>query len=246
MTKELPGLRMSPPGVKEESYWRPRWLGDHSSSNINFETVPISALSSMQYSRALEPLIREFVIADSALRLVQVLKANGSDGFYRVGLRLTDAPKMGIVFPSKGEDKYLVAILLTLPMGWKNSPPILFMVTETVANLSNSALCCNTPALLHRLDYMVKSIFRAEPPTLQQALRGLTRYLYLIWANANPSAYIDVFVDDFLGLAQEYSHQPRQLRKTLFYTLDKVLRTCDSGDSANHKGFFLLNNIINT
>ena len=34
------------------------------------------------------------------------------------------------------------------------------MVTETVVDLANAALHCNTPDLLHRLDDMVESIVR--------------------------------------------------------------------------------------
>ena len=34
------------------------------------------------------------------------------------------------------------------------------MVTETVVDLSNAALHCNTPALLYILDDMVESIIR--------------------------------------------------------------------------------------
>ena len=39
----------------------------------------------------------------------------------------------------------MVAILLTLPIGWKNSLPIICTDTETVANLDNSDLRCNRP-----------------------------------------------------------------------------------------------------
>ena len=44
---------MSLPGVKEERDWQPWWLGNYSSSNINFKTLTISTLSAMQYVRAL-------------------------------------------------------------------------------------------------------------------------------------------------------------------------------------------------
>ena len=45
--KDLPGLRFSPLGVKEERYRRPCWLGYYSYSNLNFETLPIAALYAM-------------------------------------------------------------------------------------------------------------------------------------------------------------------------------------------------------
>ena len=73
----------------------------------------------MQYGRALDCLIREIVYADLALGYVYLLKADVSDGFYRIGLRPEDAPKLGLIFPSGKEKETMVAILLILPMGWK-------------------------------------------------------------------------------------------------------------------------------
>ena len=56
------------------------------------------ALYAIQYGRALDRLVKEVVIAKPALVLVHVLKADVSDGFYHIGLRLIDAPKLGLVF----------------------------------------------------------------------------------------------------------------------------------------------------
>ena len=74
----------------------------------------------MKYGQALEHLIRETIIADLALGPVRVFKEGVSDSLYHVGLRPTDATKMGLVFPLLGYNKELVAIPITLPMGWKN------------------------------------------------------------------------------------------------------------------------------
>ena len=70
----------------------------------------------MQYSQALEHLIREIVYADPARGYVYMLKANVSDGFYRKGLRPEDTPKLGLIFPSGKEEDPMVATPLTLPM----------------------------------------------------------------------------------------------------------------------------------
>ena len=67
VAKGLPGLRLSPPGVKVERDWRPRWLGDYSKFKTNAETLLLACLSAMQYGRALDRLIREIVYADPAL-----------------------------------------------------------------------------------------------------------------------------------------------------------------------------------
>ena len=71
----------------------------------------------MQYSRALDRLLRKIVFADPALGPVYILKLDVSDGFYRIGIRLDDAPKLGLIFPSGDDEDPMVAISLTLPMG---------------------------------------------------------------------------------------------------------------------------------
>ena len=52
------------------------------------------------------------------------------------------------------------------------------------------------------MDDMAEAIVREEPPTLQPKLVGLMKETYLRQANANLGAYIDVFVEKFLGLPQ--------------------------------------------
>ena len=106
----------------------------------------------MQYGRALDRLIREIVYADPELGYVYLLKADVSDVFYCIGLRPTDAPKLGLIFPSGKEEEQMVAIPQTLPMVWKNSPPLFCTATETVADLSNEALRTHQPSKQYLLD----------------------------------------------------------------------------------------------
>ena len=103
VSKRLPGLRLSPPGVKVERDWRPCWLGDYIYFKTNAETIPVACLSVMQYGWVLDRLICKIVYAYPALGYVYMLKANVSDGFYPIWLRLEDAPKLGLIFPS-GEE----------------------------------------------------------------------------------------------------------------------------------------------
>ena len=63
VSKGLPGLRLSPLGVKVERERRSRWLGDYNYFKTNAETLPVSCLSAMQYGRALDCLIRKIVYA---------------------------------------------------------------------------------------------------------------------------------------------------------------------------------------
>ena len=124
VAKGLPGLRLIPRGVKVERDQRPRWLIEYSYFKTNAETLPAAYLSAMQDGRALDGLIRVIVYVDPALGYFYILKSDISDGFYRIGLRPEDAPKLGLIFPSGEEEEPMVAIFLTLPMRWKNSPPL--------------------------------------------------------------------------------------------------------------------------
>ena len=157
-------------------------------------------------------------------------------------MRPTDAPKLGLVFPSEGNGEELHAIPITLPMGWKNSPPIFLTAKETVVDLANAALRCSTPALPHRLDNMSEAIFREEPSTNHPSLAGFTREPYLRQANTKPAAYMDIFVNSFLELAQVPTHWQRRVWKTLFHSLDNVFWPYDCRGLSNRKEVLLLKN----
>ena len=102
--------------------------------------------------RALDHLIREIVFVDPALGPVYILKSGVLDGFYCIGVRPEDAPKLGLIFPSGANKEPMVATPLTLPMGWKNSPPLLCTAMEMVADLANESLRSHEPSRPHKLD----------------------------------------------------------------------------------------------
>ena len=146
----------------------------------------------MQYGRALDRLIREIVYADPALGYVYLLKAYVSDGFYRIGLLPTDAPKLGLIFPSRKGEEQLVAIPLTLPMGWKNSPPLFCTATETVADLANEALRTHQPSKQHLLDIRAEAVDPTLAPLLTPEHAALKRDPYLQRPNAKLLAHTPV------------------------------------------------------
>ena len=102
----------------------------------------------MQYGRALDRLLCEIVFTDPALGPVYMLKADVSDGFYRIWIRPEDTPKLGLIFPSGNNEEPMVAIPPTLHMVW-NSPPLLCTATETLADLANESLCSYQPSRPH-------------------------------------------------------------------------------------------------
>ena len=173
--------------------------------------------------------------ADPKLGLVHMIKSDVSNGFYRIGLRPSDAAKLCLVFPSEAGEEDFVAILLTLPMGWKNLPLIFCTATETVADLANEDLRAHAPTLPHKLDEHAEANLVELAPSLKQKLGALPRDPYLGRKNSQLLQYIDVFVDDFLGLAQGPRHRRRHVRRTLFHALEKVFRPLDSTDIEERK-----------
>ena len=189
----------------------------------------------MQYGCTLDGMLRKIVFADPALGPVYILKADVSDGFYRIGVRLEDAPKLGLIFPSGANEEPMVAIPLTLSMGWKNSPPLFCTATETVADTANESLRSHQPSRPHKLDNLAEAVAPPSVPPLAKKRAQLTCDPYLWRTNAKLLSYVDVFVDNFLGLAQGPRHCLRHVCRTLFYTLEKVFRTLDRQDSKQRK-----------
>jgi len=162
--KDLPDLRLSPPGVVPQRNRRPRWICDYSWWGINADTLPLAAKESMQFGHALDRILREILLADPTHGPVYLIKINISDGFYRIALNIDDIPKLGVVFPTLPGEKPLVAFPLVLPMGWSNSPPIFSTVTETIADLANERLNSNINMPPHHLNDLAESI-PSPPPS---------------------------------------------------------------------------------
>ena len=74
------------------------------------------------------------------------------------------------------------------------------------------------------MDGRSASVVSAADPTLDITLVPLSQDPLLLSTNTQILAYVDVYVDDFLGLAQVPTHRHRHVRRTLFHDLDKVFR----------------------
>jgi hypothetical protein len=64
-------------------------------------------------------------------------KVDISDGFYRIWLTADEAVALSIMLLKVPGEPQLIAIPLTLPMGWVELPPIFCAVTKTAADLTN-------------------------------------------------------------------------------------------------------------
>ena len=113
-----------------------------------------------------------------------MLKDDVSNGFYRIFLRPANAPKLGLVFPVDDGAKPLVAIFLTLPMGWNNSPLLFCTAIETVPDLSNHTHCSHSPLWPHKLDGREATVLSAALLALDPTLVPLSQNIPLLRTNA--------------------------------------------------------------
>jgi hypothetical protein len=135
--RHLRSIRVSPLGCVPQRGRRPRLIVDLSFYGVNADTVQLAPHEAMQFGRALERLLFRIRHANPGYGPVYMNKIDISDGFYRVALAAASCPKLAIVLPTRPGEPTLLAIPLSLPMGWIESPPAFCAVTETVADLAN-------------------------------------------------------------------------------------------------------------
>ena len=230
--EHLDGLRLSPPGCIPQRDRRPRWICDYSFYDVNEETLPLAALEAMQFGHALERILRHILLANPHAGPVYLMKVDLSDGFYRIGLNPDDVPKLGVVFPTLPGQQPLVALPLVLPMGWTNSPPIFSTATETIADLVNDSLNFpphpDTSHTSHPLSTLAATQDESYPST-RTPDHAFSRDPCLP-QGTKPSAYVDVFVDDFIGLAQGLRTRKR-VSSLLMNAIDLVFRPLRPSDN---------------
>ena len=233
--RNLPGLRISPIGVVPQRDRRPRLIVDYTFSGVNADTVPLAPKDAMQFGQALQRVMSKVVHADARYGPVHLAKIDIADGFYRVWLQITDIPKLGVALPGTQPDP-LIAFPLALPMGWLESPPYFTAFTETACDLANKELrhrTRRTRSTMHRLEavaatppaVIVAAQISGEAPAPPR-LRSPT--------GRPPLAATDVYVDDFLLMAQTQAQQQRVLRSTL-QAIDAVFRPLAATDRATRK-----------
>ena len=196
----LDGLRLSPVGLIPQRNRRGRIVIDYTWSGVNESTCRL-APDSMQFGHALQRMLQLMYDTDPRHGTIYMMKVDIADGFYRVGLAPEDVPSPGVCLPPGRDGKTLVAFLLVLPMGLVESPPQFCAVTGIFAYLANTALREKTPRLRtpHRLDQVLESTV----PGLDIPITGhLDINHNRVVKSKGAMAYIDIFMDDFLGITQ--------------------------------------------
>jgi Reverse transcriptase (RNA-dependent DNA polymerase). len=188
----------------------------------------------MQFGQALQRILRHILLADPQHGPVYLLKIDIADGFYRIDVCPEDIPKLGVMFPTPPGVEPLVALPMVLPMGWKNSPPAFCTATETIADLANEKLrteeCnCSHPLRSRAAQHDHISPLPERPDCCKDD--GPVEPDPSLPRPSNPKAEVDVYVDDFIGVAQGDTPRLEQVRDTLMHTIDEVFRPNDNKDA---------------
>jgi len=237
LLRHLPDLRISPMGVVPQHERRPRPIVDYSFSGVNRDTLSLAPHEAMQFGHALERIITQTVRSDPRFGPVKFLKIDIADGFYRVWLHIHDIPTLAVAIPHLPGEPDLLALPLALPMGWTQSPPAFCTVTETIADVANSYLHRHRHWPPHRLDPLADSpsLDAIALPAPTSATAATTTSLPppnpLLRHLRRPLAAVDVFVDDFIALAQPATQH--STRRTLMHTIDQVFRPLAPSDPAH-------------
>ena len=270
--QHLPNLRISPIGVVPQRDRRPRTIVDYTFSNVNQDTVPLAPAESMQFGHALDRVLQHIVHADPRHGPVHMIKVDVADGFYRLWTSPQDIPNLGVAFPPAPDGTPLVAFPLTLPMGWKSSPPFFCALTETIVDLANRSTLPFPVDHPHHLEVQAngpsqeataqvtpaQEVAHSEPTTAQEvspateettaqepqprSATALPSTSDCCLAPTHPLGprrprleKFDVYVDDFIAVAQGTTPKLHQARRKLFHCIDQVLRPCNADDPSHRQ-----------
>jgi hypothetical protein len=224
-------LRLSPLGVIPQRDKRPRSIIDYTFYRINEDTVVMAPPEAMQFGKALWRILAGIVDENPRLGPVYISKVDITDGFYCIWVKAEGIPKLGVLLPvEEGQDR-LIGFPVVLLMGWKESPPVFTLATETVTDLANGQIQQGTKQPPHRLDHNSESCSMAATNPLgnQQPMKKPDG----AWAHGHAHKSVDkwdVFVDDFIGLAQGNATRRNRVKRAPLHSLDRVFRGLNDTD----------------
>ena len=243
-------IMFAPAAVKDERDRKPRLLCDHSWPwlgwlSVNDTTIPHAPPEAMQFGRALQRLLWLIRHANPKFGPTKTNKQDLKDGFYRLFLKALDCLRLSVVLPKFEGEPQLIAIPLACTMGWVQSPPTFCAMSETVCDLANQAIRSNHATPPHRLDdeaaaqddYEMsldprpRTTEETQADAILQSLPGVQALPTEPDEIAPPSnrplnkplGTTDVFVDDFIQVAQGGPKRLNKVRRHLFNAIDTVL-----------------------
>jgi hypothetical protein len=236
-------LRISPIGVVPQQDRRPRTIVNYSFCNMNEDTAPWAPAEAMQFGRALHRILHMILEAHPRFGPVYISKVDIADGFYYVWLLPNNIPTLGVTLPTTGDEEPMIGFPLALPMGWVNSPPYFTAATETIMDLANAYLVTDNKFPTHRLDAIsetdpVSVVDYQDPPPPPSRTPPVATTVpkdRVHQYNQRPVAAHDVYVDDFLSLAQGGKRRRLKVKRSLLRALNYVLRGLDPSDGPHRQ-----------
>jgi hypothetical protein len=186
---------------------------DYSFTKVNQHSIPL-APDSMQIGHTLHRLLQNIAYANPKFGPPLLCKYDLSNGYYQVRLTPEAALELAVVIPGFSPNYNLIALPLCLPMGWGQSPPYFCAFTKTIAEFANAALQSTHDFPAHPLELISQAHAVPVDPFAPTVLRPPTAPLH------QPLSLVDVYVDDFIGLAQ-HPFSTHTLR-ALLHSIDKV------------------------
>lgn len=235
LVKSIRGLRLSPTGVVPQRDRRPRTIVDYTFYLVNQSTMNV-APDSLQFGHALLRILQRLHRADTRKGTIYLAKIDIADAFMRIRLSLTGLLALGALLPNYPGEEPLVALPMVLPMGWQSSPQYLCAVTETIADLTNARFEADRLATLpHRLDKVADTA--PEPIQRETGIEdGLPQPMVRSRGPRQAALnMVDVFMDDFILCSQLPKKERQAARRTLFESIDAVIRPLADGDNPNRK-----------
>jgi hypothetical protein len=213
---------------------RPRPIVDYTYSQLNHATKRIAPSEAMQFGRALDRLLHKIHHVNRAYGPVYLIKVDLADGFYRVPLAASDLPSLAVAFPNAPSEPPLVALPLALPMGWVLSPPYFCAFTESVADLANQSLRLQPSAPpTHPLSIIADNPNNEPEPTSLPPQTTWHRDPFSAITPQQPLAYVDIYMDDFVAIAQGSPSTLSAVRSTVFHAIDEVFRPLQPSDQSS-------------
>ena len=260
-------LYLSPAAVKEERERRPRLISDHSFdwgwSPVNDLTLPHAPPEAMQFGGTLPRILRHIRHANPKFGPPRLCKHDIKDGFYRMFLRPADCLHLSLVLPRIPGEPQLIAIPMACTMGWVQSPPTFSAMSETICDHASSSFQASpTQVRPHRLEPVASLHDDLDPSweprprepdttaadSLLRTAPGASASTHLDldipspptnqpWSR--PLAENDVFVDDFIQLAQGGPRRMKTFRQHLFHAIDDILSQPDASETHRNEAVSL-------
>ncbi len=213
----LPHLKLSPAGVVPQRERRPRLILNYfypTSNNVNTTSIPLAPSHAMQFGGALNWILQQIVYCNEQYGPPLMAKLDLADGYYRVPLSNLAALQLAIILPGVRKYDKLVGVPLSLLMGWTCSPPYFCSFTETAMDIANATLH-NTALPCHPLEQSSQiSGFPADPAFHPSAIKPIGL------SSLPPLSTVDVYLDDFMALAQPPSHS--HTLRSLLHSVDAI------------------------